>query len=132
MEKKIVPTLINFKKFEIGAILIVFLFLGAGPLLAAETVKKESALKQVTSVEKRGIVNFATTPAEFAYTFKTEKKEHPKAWPLTYVPRVFANMAIRVGSSVNDFIVLPWYVAWSDATPLTRHFELPDYVWQKE
>ena len=112
--------------------LVGLLLLGANALLATETVKKESALKQVTSVEKRGIVNFATTPAEFVYTLKTEKKEHPKAWPLTYVPRVFGNMAVRVGSSVNDLIVLPWYVAWGDATPLTRHFELPDYVWQKE
>jgi len=41
-------------------------------------------------------------------------------------------MMVRAFSSVNDFIVLPWYVAWSDATPLTKRFDLPDYVWQKE
>jgi len=132
MEKKIVPTLINFKKFKIGAILVGLLFLGAGSLFATETVKKENAFKQIASIEGRGAMNFLTSPGEFASAFRMEKKDHPKAWPLTYVPRAFTNIAIRVGSSVNDFIVLPWYVTWSDPTPLTRHFELPDYVWQKE
>ena len=122
----------NKKKKKMAWILVGFLFLGAHSLFAEEAVNKESALKQIASVEKRGFVNFATSPAEFAYAFKAEKKDHPKAWPLTYVPRVFSNIAIRVGSSVNDLIVLPWYVAKSDATPLTRQFDLPDYVWEKE
>jgi hypothetical protein len=148
MEKKIVPTLINFKKFEIGAILVNyfenkrktriawilagFLFLGAGSPFAAEPVKKESVLKQIAAVEKRGFVNFATSPAELVYAFKAEKKTHPKAWPVTYPVRFFTNAAIRVGSSANDILVIPWYVAVGDDTPLTRHFELPDYVWEKE
>ncbi|MFH1800565.1 MAG: hypothetical protein ABH891_06960 [Candidatus Omnitrophota bacterium] len=153
MEKKIVPTLINFNKVEMGAILadpfgnkkkaritwilIGILFLGACPLFAAKivepkTVKKESTLNKIGSLEKRGAVNFLTSPAELVYAFKGEKKDHPKAWPLTYVPRLFTNMAIRVGSSVNDILVLPWYAAASDATPLTRRFELPDYVWEQE
>ncbi len=176
MEKKIVPTLINFRESEIGAvpfpinrseaeigaalttiqekktkvravlvnhfgnkrktrialILVGLLFLGTCPLFAAETVKKENVFKQIASIETRGAVNFFTTPAEFVYTLKTEIKNHPKAWPATYIPRSFANIVIRVGSSVNDFIVLPWYVAWSDATPLPRRFALPAYVWKKE
>ena len=148
MEKKIVPTPINFKKFEMGAIhvnpfgnqkktriawILAGLFLlGTGTLFAAETVKKESAFKQIVSVEGRGALNFLTSPAELVYAFKSEKKAHPKAWPITYVPRFFANTMIRIGSSANDILVLPWYVVWSDPTPLTRHFELPDYVWEKE
>lgn len=120
MEKKVV------------LILIGFLFLGACSLFAAENVKKENVFKQIVSVEKRGALNFVTTPAELFYAFRGEKKEHPKAWPLTYVPRFFMNSAVRVGSSVNDILVLPWYVAASDDTPLTRSFELPDYVWEKE
>ncbi len=148
MEKKIVPISVNRSKAEIGAvpassfgnkgkakiawILAGFLFLGTCPLFSAETVKKENAWEQIASIEKRGVLNFATTPAEFGYTFQSEKKAHPKAWPLTYVPRAFTNMAIRVGSSVNDLIVLPLYVKWSESTPLTRRFDLPDYVWEKE
>jgi hypothetical protein len=43
------------------------------------------------------------------------------------------NTAIRVSSSVNDIAVLPWYAAAADDdTPLTRHFDLPDYSWEKE
>jgi hypothetical protein len=117
---------------KIALVLIGLLCLGAGPLFAAETVKKENAFKQAASIEGRGFVNFLTSPGELVYTFKTEKKDHPKAWPLTYIPRFFTNTAIRVGSSVNDILVLPWYAAASDDTPLTRRFELPDYVWEKE
>ncbi len=117
---------------KVAVILIGLLCFGAGSLFAEEAVKKENAFKQAASIEKRGFLNFLTAPAEFAYTFKSEKKKYPKAWPLTYVPRVFTNMAIRAGSSVNDIAVLPWYAAESDDTPLTRRFELPDYVWQKE
>ena len=149
MEKKIVPIPINRSKAEIGAIsvshfenkrkagiallLAGFLFLGAGPLLAAETVKKEGALQQINSIEKRGLVNFATAPLEFVNTAKSEKKDHPKAWLVTYVPRLFMNLATRVASSANDFIVLPFSSAMThDTTPLTRRFDMPDYVWQEE
>jgi hypothetical protein len=148
MEKKIVPTVINFRKSEIGAILVnhfenkrktriawilaVFLLLGTCALNAAEVARKENPVKQIASIEGRGALNFLTSPAEFVYTIKTEKKAHPKAWPLTYIPRTFGNIATRVTSSVNDFLVLPWYVRESGPAPLTKHFDLPDYVWQKE
>jgi hypothetical protein len=148
MEKKIVPIPIDRSKAKIGAILVShlgnkgktrialvligLLFLGTGPLCAAETVKKECPLKQAASIEGRGVLNFLTSPGELVYTAMTEKKEHPKAWPLTYVPRFFMNLAVRVGSSVNDILVLPWHAAAGNGAPLTRHFELPDYVWEKE
>ena len=148
MEKKIVPTLIHFRTSEIGAILVNpfenkrntkitlilagLLLLGACSLYAAETEPKENAFKEIASIEGRGIVNFVTAPAEFVQTIRTEKKTHPKAWPLTYLPRVFGNIATRVTSSANDLVVLPWYATWSESTPLTKQFDLPDYVWQKE
>jgi len=123
---------------KITWVLIGILFFWAQPLFAEETVKaegtvkKESVFKQIASIEGRGAMNFLTSPGEFSAAFKTEKKAHPKAWPLTYPPRFFSNMAIRVGSSVNDILVLPWYVRWSEDTPLTKRFELPDYAWEKE
>ncbi|MFH1208502.1 MAG: hypothetical protein V1673_02945 [Candidatus Omnitrophota bacterium] len=117
---------------KITLILIGLLFLAACPLFATEAVKKECVFKKIGSLEKRGAVNFLTSPAELVYTFKGEKKDHPKAWPVTYIPRFFTNAAIRVGSSVNDILVLPWCAAAGDTTPLTRRFELPDYVWEKE
>ncbi len=136
MEKKIVSTFVNplgnKKKTKMALILAGLLLLGGFPVFAAETVKKENALKQIASIEKRGFVNILTTPAELVYALKTEKKDHPKAWPLTYVPRFFTNTVIRCGSSLSDIFLLPWYATWSEATPLTRHFDLPDYVWEKE
>ena len=117
----------------IAWIFLGFLFLGTSSLFAEETVEKQNALEQIGSIEKRGFVNFATALGEFAYAVQGEKKDHPKVWPATYIPRVFMNLAIRAFSGVNDFIVLPWYAAAAkDDTPLTRRFELPDYVWQKE
>jgi hypothetical protein len=136
MEKKVVPTLVNHfgnkRKTRIALILTGLLCLGAYPLFATETSKKENILKRVGAIETRGAVNFLTSPGELVYTLIDEKKDHPKAWTITYVPCLFKNIVVRVGSSVNDFIVLPWYAATGDATPLTRRFELPDYVWEKD
>lgn len=117
---------------KIAWMLAGVLLLGTSPLFAMETGKKESAFKQIVSIEKRGWVSFLTSPGEVVYAFKEERKDHPRAWPLTYVPRVFTDTAVRWGSSVNDVFVLPWYAVGSDAAPLTRQFDLPDYVWQKE
>ena len=125
-------------------ILVGLLFLAGSSLFAeeavkaeetvktGETIKKENVFKQIASIQGRGAMNFLTAPGEFSAAFQTEKKAHPKAWLLTYPPRFFSNMAVRVGSSVNDILVLPWYVRWSEDTPLTKRFELPDYVWEKE
>lgn len=121
------------KKIKITWLLIGILCLGAAPLLAAETAGKESAFKQTASIEKRGLVNFFSMPLEFRNVAKTETKAHPKAWPLTFVPSLFMNLAARFASSVNDFIVLPFSSALThDTTPLTRRFDMPDYAWQKE
>ena len=137
MEKKIARDLVNpfgnKRQTKIALVLLGFVFLGMSSLYAAETVKKECPLKTIASVEGRGVLNFLTTPSEFVYTFITEKKEYPRAWPLTYIPRVFTHIVTRVGSSVFDILVLPWYaVPAKDNAPLTRHFDMPDYAWQKE
>ena len=114
-------------------ILLGFLFLGTNPLFAKETAEKKSGWAQVGSIEKRGFANLGTALGEFGTTLQSERKEHPKAWPLTYIPRAFMNTVVRVSSSVNDIAVLPWYAAAAgDDTPLTRHFDLPDYVWEKD
>jgi hypothetical protein len=121
MEKKVIP------------IIIGLLLLGTTALFAGESVKKENALKQIASVEARGFVNLVTTPGEIVYAFKSEKKSHPRAWPATCVPRIFTNSVIRLVSSVYDVFLLPWCAsAINDTTPVTRHFDMPDYVWQKD
>ena len=78
------------------------------------------------------MVNFLTLPGETVSTAKNERELHPRAWPASYIPRAFANLAIRLGSSVNDMIVMPWFVwATKDKRPLTYFFDLPDYSFQK-
>ena len=120
-------------RIAVAFILIGLLCFGASPLFAAaEVAKKRSTFQKILSVETRGVVNFLSSPGELFYAFKQEKTDHPKAWPATYIPRFFTKVATRVGSSVNDILVLPWRVTVGDSTPLTRRFDLPDYVWQKE
>ena len=138
MEKKIVPTPISFlgnKRKTIVAVLLLgsFLLSGTMPLFAAGKKEEKSTGKKMLIVEGRGWTNLATFPGEFGRAYQTEKKDHPKAWGITYLPRVYANSLTRIGSGLNDILVGPWYVlATKDTTPLTRRLDLPDYVWNKE
>lgn len=110
-----------------------FLLLGVTVLFAAEPAKKENVLKQVASIEGRGFLNLLTSPGEVVYAFKSEKEMHPKAWPATYIPKLVAKFVTRFASSTYDIFLLPWYAsAIHDTTPMTRRFDMPDYVWQKD
>ncbi len=133
MRITLVRALGNNRRARIAFITLGFLLLGTTVLFAEAPVKKENVFKQVCSIEKRGFVNFVTTPGEFVSTFKIEKKDHPKAWPATYIPRVFTKMVTRFSSGAYDIAILPWYApAMNDDRPLTRRFDMPDYVWQKD
>lgn len=102
-------------------------------LQAAEPAAKEKPMQQILDIEKRGFKNIFTSPGEFKRSLQPEKEMHPKAWPVSYLPRAITNFLTRLGSGVFDVAVLPWYVVPSgDSTPMTRRFDLPDYVWQKE
>ena len=120
-------------KKTIWLLMLSLVFSGSFPLWAADTAEKTSALARVGNIEKRGWTNLATSSGEFVNVFKTEKKDHPKAWPATYLPHAFFNFATRTTSGICDIVALPWY-AWmiNDSTPITRHFDMPDYVWGKE
>lgn len=108
-------------------------FLASVTGFAAEAVAPQETGRQlVGSVIKRGVVNFFTSPGEVVRTAKTEKEAYPQIWPVTYVPRLFTNMAVRVGSSINDMAVMPWFVwATKDPRPITSFFDLPEYSWQQ-
>ncbi len=119
------------EKKVVWIVLGLFLF-GATALFAEEPVKKENTFKRIAAMEKRGIVNLATSPGELFYTLKAEKKEYPRAWPATYLPRLMLHAGTRVASGVYDIAILPWYVQLlNDDAPMTRHFDMPDYVWEK-
>ena len=110
-----------------------FFILGTAVLFAAEPEKKECPCKTILKVQGRGLVSFLSTPWEIVRTYQSEIKLHPKAWPVSYPPRLLYNVAIRGTSGINDILFKPlyWFVV-SDPTPMTRRFDLPDYPWQKE
>ena len=120
-------------KKVITLIILGFFAFGSASLFAEEAVKKISGIQQILNVQERGIVSGLNSPREFFRTFKTEKKLHPKAWPVTYPSRAVMNFVIRAVSGVNDIAILPLYVNVSgDPRPMTRYLDLPDYPWQKE
>ena len=113
-------------------LLAVFFLMNATSFAADETPKKESGIRCVGMVLGRGAVNLVTLPGEIVRTVPSEREMHPKLWPVTYLPRMFLNLAVRLVSSVNDIGILPWYVgATKDTRPITNFYDLPDYVWQK-
>lgn len=117
----------------ISLMLVAVFVLGVTSAMAAEPCKKGKAVKQIFNVQGRGLVNLVTFPWELVSTFQSEKQLHSRLWPATYLPRVLLNSVTRVVSGVNDIVVLPWIVnASQDARPITRHYDLPDYAWQKE
>ncbi len=122
------------KKASISIFAFLVLWAAASPSVgAAEAGKNQSALTQILAVEGRGAVNIITSPCEFVRTVGPERKLHPKVWPLSYVPRAFMNTTVRLVSGVNDMLVLPWYmIQTNDSLPMTSHFDLPKYCWQKE
>jgi len=115
------------------AVLAAFLISTSAFSFAEEAAaKKQSGLSKTGSVMGRGAVNLVTFPGEVVRTFSAEKETHPKAWPLSYTPKLLLNMGVRLVSSVNDMLIFPFY-AWNtdDARPITNFYDLPDYVWQQ-
>jgi hypothetical protein len=83
-------------------------------------------------VMSRGLLNAFTIPMEIPSTFIREHRMHPKAWPLTFIPKFLFNFGIvRTPSAINDIGFYPWYVAFTDdLSPWTEAFDLPPYPWQ--
>ncbi|HOW88529.1 MAG TPA: hypothetical protein PKV84_07755, partial [Candidatus Omnitrophota bacterium] len=72
------------KKQSVLFLTALIIFVTGDPLsYAAETVSKTNAFKEILRVEGRGVTNIVTSPGEFIRTFGTERKLHPKAWPLS-------------------------------------------------
>ncbi len=109
---------------------VIFCRLGLASETSTELDPRQG--NDVKTVMTRGWMNFFTFPGEIVRTGQNEKQNHPKAWPLTYAPRLVANVIVRATSSVNDMFVLPAYVwATKDPRPITYFFDMPDYVWEK-
>lgn len=114
-------------------VVLLTIFLSFNITAFANNRSDISPKKRPFVVMWRGIKNLATFPAEFVSTAKREKTIHPKAWPISFVPRSLANLGIRLASGANDILILPLAAPFvEDISPITSHMELPDYPWQSE
>ncbi len=81
----------------------------------------------------RGLLNIPGTVAEVFATPMREPAMHPKAWPITGLIRIPTNVIIRAVSAVNDLLVYPWMVPFTDdLSPFTEPMGLPEYGWNRE
>ena len=113
---------------------VVFIFLMNLPSQAFAAVYKPNMapLKKLGNVMGRGALNVLASPWEFVRTSQEEKDFHPRAWPLTALPMSFHHMLVRIGSGVADILCYSWVAPFNEImTPLTQHFSLPEYPWQK-
>lgn len=103
----------------------------AGPLFAYDTHRTdEGAFRRILSAETRGFLNLISTPLEVVRTPYAEARRHKWIWPLTMIPRTISNILIRTASSVQDIVISPISLSFSnDMTPLTYPLGLPDYAW---
>lgn len=82
-------------------------------------------------VEGRGLSNLGFWVLEFPRTGISEVRMHKWAWPLTYFPKVILHLGVRLASSVNDILLYPWVVPFTDdLSPWTEAIGIPDYPWQ--
>lgn len=116
-------------KNKMLSILLVLMAVFTAPVFADGG---ESLATRIVKPMGRGAITFLGSPAEVVSTFKREKQAHPKAIALTFLPRVFGNLCLRVASAAYDLVLNPMMAPFADETPapLTDHFELPTYPWQ--
>ena len=73
--------------------------------------------QRVGTVMGRGFKNLALAPFELFRTPLIEMKEHPRIWPITFVPRVFKNVSTRGFSAIYDIFFYPLAMPFLDETP---------------
>lgn len=113
-------------------ILTVLFLLAAGSSLYASTDGRtdKGTLGRVGVVMGRGLINLVGLPTEFFFTPAEEIKNHPKAWPLTFIPKTVTNIIFRAASAGSDIVFFPWIVPFTDdISPMTEPMGLPDYPW---
>ncbi len=112
---------------------ICILLISGAPFVAASGNDDLSFKDKAITLETRGLLNLLTFLGEIPKTYILETKVHSKAWPVTGFPRALKNVITRATSSVLDIFMFPLYAGGEDnMQPMTRQFDLPDYLWLKE
>lgn len=78
----------------------------------------------------RGLLNVVGTAVEVIATPVREHQIHSKIWPISGLIRIPTNVFTRAASAVNDLVVYPFMVPFTDdLTPLTEPMGIPEYAW---
>ncbi len=113
---------------------ILFLFLASSSLYASLDGRTDKGpMARVGMVMGRGLLNVVGLPTEFVFTPANELSIHPKAWPLTVIPKTVTAVIFRVTSAFNDIFFFPWTAPFTDdLSPWTEPMGLPEYPWGRE
>lgn len=125
-------------------LLILFFLFGAVPSLHAQeagvSVAAESQESQVSSesltgrrlrVFGRGLMNLVMLPVEIPRTIIEERRQRPRGWMLSFLPRTIENVTARGVSAAHDSLIYPVSIRRGGSSdPWSRRFGLPDYPWQ--
>jgi hypothetical protein len=112
----------------------LFLLAVVSPLYASTDGRTDKGpMGRVGVVMGRGLLNLAGLPMEFFFTPAEEIKNHPKAWPLTFIPKTVTHIIFRAASAGGDIVFFPWIVPFTDdLSPLTEPMGLSEYPWSQK
>ena len=117
-------------------LIVILLSLALTPSVFADSIDgrtDKGPMERTAFVFQRGLKNVFGSLAEVRATYKREKKVTPKWWPVTYVPRTFSHVLIRIASGTHDALFHPWVAPFTDdISPFTEVYDLPEYPWQVE
>ncbi len=122
------------KKF-LSLICLFFILTAAAPVEITRAGRSDlNAFQRSGYVFGRGVLNALASPMELVRTFKIEKRDHTRLWPITMIPKSFYNFFMRISSAGYDIAIYPFFVVpfTDDIRPMSRYFEMPDYPWQLE
>ncbi len=115
-------------------LIALLLFMTASSLYAYTDGRTDKGpMTRIGIVMGRWLVNVLGLPTEFFFAPAHEIKNHPKAWPLTFIPKTVTNIIFRATSAFNDVFIFPWVVPFTDdLSPWTEPMGLPEYPWNQE
>ncbi len=120
----------KFIKHTVFALCVLNVFQPAS--YAAELTPGQKA-SRIPAIMIRGIGNFVMTPLEIVRTPVAESKEHPRLWPVTFLPRAVRNMVYRACSGVYDIVFYPFAAPFVDEVPpLTEKMGIAEDIWEFE